>query len=1187
MKRINLFGVLLTLFLSLSLPALGLALIGDFDISGTVDDPDMQVISDAYGSHSWNPVSPNWDWRADLNKSGKVDLTDLVIAGHNYGDIFNFYGPRRVSNGRNGNPDLTRVVDIDTDVDSRGNVHIVWHEYGTSVDWIYYTQLDPAGNTLVEDMLIDKLSSDPRIAVDHQGGVHIVWRGTYDASNGKSGVLYTKLDSQGRILISEKVICDRCLHPAVDTDSYGHPHILARDLSMHLYYLILDDNGNFLLNKTRINTQFSITTGGIFPEIAIDANDTRHILWYEDTPGVAGDLIYTRIPVGDIPSPNQLYFSHITSWYSHRLMIQTDSQGAAHILWHDYRDTSDTLGSIFWKRINPDGTMTTEKLVTNDGYHETPLEIRFFIDEYDRIHYVSRNQNIDLGYGMLDCDGNELVPYQRIFYEDTAKPNVVAIPGGQAMAVFGDFNSQYGTNPLMILSTVTDPAANDMTRPDLVLDHAHADANPWIARVIDSATITVTISNDGWADASSVVLSFDETIAHTPILEENITSLPLYGSATVVRTFAIPLLENVTALPIRVTASTPDAETTLANNVITLTLGVIPPAHTVDLTVAAFDETYAPTDRNLAAHLRGGQLTVEVPALSYQTEITATRALNGFIAVPLDPAGGATWNTLIRLSLTGPGYSTATQDVIAARLAGDPYRVSLNPVSPIPLYVNQWGIIQGTVYTGTTTTTPLANVTVNLDDGRATTTNASGQFQFTQVISGSHTVVTLHAGNTPKSTNVAVSTGETVTPEILMPPTTRGYLHGTVTDDLGLPFVGVTVNFKGDITHQIDSVATDAQGYFSFEVLDVNTYTNYTLDATCGICDHFTSLTFGLTAGIPETYDFTLGWTVTAADLHTDDEVTSWEQIERFNKLDEDKMSIGELILYNVADAIRDIDGYEVDVWWAKYHYSLGLNYSETGGVKTVENMSVDLSNYSLYSYDVQDGDYHGGLEDIDRTALRVDRVDLVQIDASNNVIGEPLWEDTTLWYAADPDGIPAWDVYNINHTPTDWSQAAVRIFVRVGKYTSNPDTGYWEPWHPPVAAASLTGSGSGAGADFQVIIWRLSSNQVEVLKSMAYYADVVGDNRNTLVTAFPDAVVESQAVTVSLDFPQGTPARIGNPFPLDIVVAGAVGQPVYALEFDLSFAPADLHLSSVEGAPTFQGTLGYWTVTPPLVEAE
>jgi hypothetical protein len=1190
MKLKKLFAVTSSLILFLGLPGIALALIGDFDISGMVDDLDMQVISNAYGSHSWTPVSTNWDWRADLDKNGKVDLSDLAIAGFNYGETFNFHWPRRISNGRNSNPDLTRAVDIDTDIDARGNVSIVWHEYGTSVDWIYYTQLDPAGNTVIEDLLIDKLSSDPRLAVDAQGNIHIVWHATYDAANAKSGVLYTRLDSEGRTLVPEKVVCDRCLSPAIDTDSYGHPHILARDSSGRLYYLILDDNGNSLLDKTRLNTQFSALGGGVAPDLSIDANDTRHIVWYEDTPGAAGDLIYTRIPASDIPSPNQLFFSHINAWNSHRLMVQSDSQGAAHILWHDYRGTSDTTGSIFWKRINPDGTMTDEVLVTNSAYNETGLEILFSIDSSDRIHYATRDKNTRVGYGTLDRDGNVLEPFQTVYYENCSKPNVEVSDSNNAMLVFQDYNGQTGTNPLMILSSVADVAANNMARPDLVLDAAHADAKPWIARVVESATITVTVTNGGWAEANDIVVNLDETVDHTPIPSEYISNLPPYASATITRTFTMPLLEDVSLLPVRIAVSAAESETTLANNVITLTLGVIPPAHSIDLTVAAFDETYAPNNRDLAAYLLGGQLSLEVPSLGFQAEITSTHALNGFIGVPLDPDGGAAMPTQIHLTLSGPGYTSETLDVTAARLVDDPYRVSLTPASPVSLYVNRWGAIQGTVYSGTTTTIPLANVTVKLDNTSTTTTNATGQFEFTKVISGSHSITTWHAGNTPQAMSVNVTTAGTATPSIQMPPTSRGYVNGVVTDDLGRPFEGVNVVFKGGST-QIDSCTTDDEGYFSFEVASVADHSSYSLEAACGLCNPYTSNPFILTAGLPETYDFTLSWTATAASLRADDEVTSWEQVERFNKLDEDEMSIGQLIKYKVKSLVNKFKSYEVDVWWAKYHYALGLNYSEAGGVKTVQSLSIDLANYNLYSYDVQVGRYHGSVENVDLTALRVDRVDLVQVDSSGNVVGDPYWSDSAQWYASDPDSLPAWRVYNINSAPADWSQAAVRIFLRVGKYSSDPDTSHWEPWHPPVAAASLSGSGSAAGSDYQCLIWRLSSNEVEVLKSLAYYADVVGGSVTNRVetqstTGLPANADQPAEIKVSLDYPLGATAQIGTLFPVDVIISGASEQPVYAQQFDLAFDPAFLQVNKLQGAPDFAGAYGSWTVSPSLVEA-
>ncbi|MBN2149128.1 MAG: hypothetical protein JW726_17210 [Anaerolineales bacterium] len=1178
MKHKTTFAVLLSISIAFALPTLGMALIGDLDISGVVDDPDMEVVSAAYGSHSWNPISPNWNALADINQSDKVDLVDLTIFGYNYGDGFNFHGPRRVSTS-------TNVFFLDAAADNMGNIHIVYGKVTSSPDDpLYYTKVDSAGNPLIEDLWIDN-GNDPRLAVDEQGTVHIVWQAEYDDANDKTGVLYTQLDAEGRAQVWQKVVCDFCEMPAIDTDSYGHAHIVAvHESRPHVLYMILDSIGTPLLTPTRINTQYGSSYSSLNPEIAIGPDGARHILWYEDTPGESGELFYTRIPVGDIPSINQALVTHITSWNSHRLAIEADSQGAAHILWHDYRETSDTVGSIFWKRINPDGTMTNEIQITNGCYHETPLVVTFSIDDQDRLHYGARSEKIDVGYGMIDRDGGILIPYQTVYYHDSSAPRVVSLPDGQAAVAFVEYNGQYGVNPVFVMSTVADPASFDTTRPDLVIDRMHAGASPWIARIVDQATITVTVSNGGWVDASDITLTFEETVGGTSIAPESIASIPQYGSVTVVRTFDIPDFEDVTAMPIRIEASTSTAETTLVNNVLTLTMGIIPPAHSFDISVASFDETYAPDDRNLAAYLISGTLTLEVPSLGYEAEVTSTHAYNGFIGVPLDPAGGATMTTLVHLTLTAPGYTTAVQDVTAARFASDPYRVLLTPASPVKMYVNQWGEIQGVVYTGTTTT-PLSGVTVNLDDGRSTTTNANGEYSFTKVVSGSHTIETWHAGNAPTSKTVQVVTSGTATPTIQMPPTTRGYVRGVVTNDLGRPFTGITVVFKGDGS-QIDTDVTDDQGAFSFEVADVHAYTSYTLEATCGICDPFVSTSFAPLAGIPEIYDFTLHWTVTTADLQTNADVTSWEQVERYNKLDEDNLNVGQLILYKVADAVNKLENYEVDVWWGEYHYALGLNYNESGGTYTIQNLGIDLANYGMYSYDVQGGSYHAGVEDINRTSLRVERVDLVQIDSNHNVSGDALWYDDTMWYANSEDGTPTWQMYDISTAAESWSTVAVRIFLRVGQYT-NENATHWKAWAPPVAVASLSGSGSGAGTDYQVLIWDLSSNSVDVFKSMAYYADVVGGATATSEAVIePQAVSSPQAVTVSLEFPNPLPARIGSPFPVDVVISGASDSPVFAIEFGMSFDPAYLQVIEVVGGEDFDSIYGPgWGVTPALEE--
>ncbi len=191
-----------------------------------------------------------------------------------------------------------------------------------------------------------------------------------------------------------------------------------------------------------------------------------------------------------------------------------------------------------------------------------------------------------------------------------------------------------------------------------------------------------------------------------------------------------------------------------------------------------------------------------------------------------------------------------------------------------------------------------------------------------------------------------------------------------------------------------------------------------------------------------------------------------------------------------------------MDVWWAKYHYALGLNYSEAGGVKSVEGLGVSLHNWALYSYNVQGGEYEGGMSDIGRTDLRVERIDLVEVDERRqryrgtllarrqHLVRQPArWQHDR---GIVLDRRDAGELEQCRH-PHLFAGGPVR--------PQQARVNYWAPWAPPVAVASLNGSGSAAGSDYQCILWRLNSNQVEIIKSAPYYADAV-EGTGLLVTS-------------------------------------------------------------------------------------
>ncbi len=331
-------AILTALLLGAGLVGAALALVGDLNIDGVVDDADMAIVSAAYGSRAIaTPPSPNWDWRADINSDGYVDLSDLTIAGRNYGDTFNFHWPRRISNGRNQNPRLTNVIWKDAVADSRGHIHVIWlEEEGVSAETpLYYTQLDAAGNTVVEDIRLDTDGYDPSLAVDAQNNVHIVWARSADC-------WYVRLDPQGRTVVPRtRFATDKCQSTAIATDGYGHPHILHPPGIGGLLYTILDSRGRPLVADVRMDT---VIPHNVRPNIAIDVDraGNRHVLWLADTPVPGYELVYTRLISGGLPSPNQITVTRISNWKPYRVFIRADSQGAAHVLWHDDKGTAPT-----------------------------------------------------------------------------------------------------------------------------------------------------------------------------------------------------------------------------------------------------------------------------------------------------------------------------------------------------------------------------------------------------------------------------------------------------------------------------------------------------------------------------------------------------------------------------------------------------------------------------------------------------------------------------------------------------------------------------------------------------------------------------------------------------------------------------------------------------------------------------
>jgi len=214
------------------------------------------------------------------------------------------------------------------DVDSEGNTHIVCHEYRNasgSLDTnygIHYIKLDPSGAVVMRKNRISIASqlSRPKIRIDSQDRLHVVFDDTRYNAAGFSDIIYTMLDRNGTTLIDdvtltppsddEKEIVDS-REPAVITDLHDNLHIIWMDNrhgSYGIYYTMLDPSNHTANNSLPFEEQITLiqdvrltgsVSGSQSPNINIDYQSNLHLVWQDERSG-SWEVFYTRTDKPDL-----------------------------------------------------------------------------------------------------------------------------------------------------------------------------------------------------------------------------------------------------------------------------------------------------------------------------------------------------------------------------------------------------------------------------------------------------------------------------------------------------------------------------------------------------------------------------------------------------------------------------------------------------------------------------------------------------------------------------------------------------------------------------------------------------------------------------------------------------------------------------------------------------------------------
>jgi len=202
-----------------------------------------------------------------------------ALLGCQYDD---FAAPYNVSNS----PGTSAMPMIATD--GSGNLHVAWYQNDTSIPGeIYYARR--VGNTWQPpDNLSNSpvLAESPRIAVDGNGTVHVVW--TEDTAGGTPEIYYARREaSTWSAPVNVSLNAGSSRDPQLAVQSNGTVHVLWRDTTATpgVYNVYYAQRTTSWTTPLQLSSSATSVDG---PRLAVDGGGIAHAVWG------AGEIYYAR-----------------------------------------------------------------------------------------------------------------------------------------------------------------------------------------------------------------------------------------------------------------------------------------------------------------------------------------------------------------------------------------------------------------------------------------------------------------------------------------------------------------------------------------------------------------------------------------------------------------------------------------------------------------------------------------------------------------------------------------------------------------------------------------------------------------------------------------------------------------------------------------------------------------------------
>jgi phosphatidylethanolamine-binding protein (PEBP) family uncharacterized protein len=255
-------------------------------------------------------------------------------------------------------------------VDAAGNINVVWEDDSTgSASTIFFSRSTDGGTTFsTPKPLSNGLGSptSPRIAVDSNGGINVVW---VDNILGNYVVFFSR-SSDGGLTFTPKSLPNGPAdagNPQVAVDTGGNICVVWEndDITLGAFFSHSMDGGSSFSTPINLATNNPAgSLGSYAPQIAIGVDGSINVVW-QDTVGVQSVIRFSRSAdhgANFFPAP-----THVSTDVGNSTspQIALDSSGNINIAWVD--DSPGNFAIFFARSTDKGATFPSVKNISNSA----------------------------------------------------------------------------------------------------------------------------------------------------------------------------------------------------------------------------------------------------------------------------------------------------------------------------------------------------------------------------------------------------------------------------------------------------------------------------------------------------------------------------------------------------------------------------------------------------------------------------------------------------------------------------------------------------------------------------------------------------------------------------------------------------------------------------------------------------